>query len=64
MGALPHLLSVLKSKEAKIPPLFRKGAGIKIAIHKEFCTTKYITYIHTYKAEFDKFVKNDEVHEK
>ena len=46
MGALPHLLSVLKIKETKNNPPMQKRGGEKN--NTELCMTKYITYIDAY----------------
>ena len=50
MGALPHLLSALKSKEKKIIPFGRKGMRRKIVIRTDLCLTKtYYLYIYIFK---------------
>ena len=57
MGDLPHLLSSLNSKETKNYLHFQKRNGDKNTHSYILCTTKYITYIYTYKTSLDQIVK-------
>ena len=56
MGDLPHLLSSPDIKETQKTP-FVEEEFKKTFICTDFCMTKYITYIPTYKTELNPFVK-------